>query len=168
MVVVVVVVVVEVVVVVVVVAIAAVVALAVVVLAIAAIVVEVVALAVAVAVIVAVVVIVATSECEFLILTAPKNRDPYGNRFINSNTRPTAMKKKESPPTTTKKKKKKLPVTSNAHKSTKVTYECLAVLALVRCLRYTKFCWVGKHINIILKPSGSTTPGQTQPNKKVG
>ena len=38
------------------------------------------------------------------------------------------------------------------------SYECK--LKLLRCSRYTKFCWVGKHINIVMKPSNSTT----QPN----
>ena len=30
---------------------------------------------------------------------------------------------------------------------------------------YTKFCWVGKHINIIMKPSNSPSQGQTNPRK---
>ena len=32
-------------------------------------------------------------------------------------------------------------------------------------LRRTKFCWVGKHINIIMKPTNSSTQGQTNPRK---
>ena len=33
------------------------------------------------------------------------------------------------------------------------------------CLRCTKFCWVGKHINIIIKPTNSPTQGQPNPRK---
>ena len=32
----------------------------------------------------------------------------------------------------------------------------------IGCLRFTKFCWVGKHANIIMKPTN--TPTQGQPN----
>ena len=31
------------------------------------------------------------------------------------------------------------------------------------CLRYTKLCWVGKHVNMIMKPTNSPTQGPTQP-----
>ena len=35
------------------------------------------------------------------------------------------------------------------------------------CLRYiTKFCWVGKHVNIIVKPKKLPNPRPTQPKKK--
>ena len=35
----------------------------------------------------------------------------------------------------------------------------------IGCLRYTKFCWVGEHINVIMKPSNSPTQGQPNPRK---
>ena len=35
---------------------------------------------------------------------------------------------------------------------------------MIRCLRFTKLCWVGKHINIIMKPTNSPTQGQ--PNRR--
>ena len=31
--------------------------------------------------------------------------------------------------------------------------------SLVGCLRYTKFCWVGKNINIFMKPTNAPTQG---------
>ena len=34
-----------------------------------------------------------------------------------------------------------------------------------QCLRYTKFWWVGKHVNIIMKPTNSPTQGQPNPKK---
>ena len=34
------------------------------------------------------------------------------------------------------------------------------------CLRYTKFCWVGKHGKIIKKPTNSPTQGQPNPKKE--
>ena len=33
----------------------------------------------------------------------------------------------------------------------------------IGCLRHTKFCWVGKHVNIIMKPTKSPTQGQLNP-----
>ena len=33
------------------------------------------------------------------------------------------------------------------------------------CLRFTKFCWVGKHINIIVKPTNSPIQGRPNPRK---
>ena len=36
---------------------------------------------------------------------------------------------------------------------------------LIWCLWYTKFCWVGKHIDIIMKPTNSPTQGQPNPRK---
>ena len=32
-------------------------------------------------------------------------------------------------------------------------------------MRFTKLCWVGKHINIIMKPTNSRTQGQANPRK---
>ena len=37
-------------------------------------------------------------------------------------------------------------------------------MLLVRCLRFTKFCWVRKHLNII-KPTNSPTQRQPNPRK---
>ena len=37
--------------------------------------------------------------------------------------------------------------------------------SLVGCLRYTKFCWVGKNINIFMKPTNAPTQGQPNPRK---
>ena len=34
-----------------------------------------------------------------------------------------------------------------------------------RVLRYYKLCWVGKHVNIIMKPTNSPTHGQPNPRK---
>ena len=31
---------------------------------------------------------------------------------------------------------------------------------LIGCLRFTKFCWVGKHVSITVKPTNSPTQGQ--------
>ena len=36
------------------------------------------------------------------------------------------------------------------------------------CLRYTKLCWVGKHVNMIMKPTNSPTQGPTQPKNNQG
>ena len=36
------------------------------------------------------------------------------------------------------------------------------------CLRHAKFCWVGKHINNIMKPTNSPTDGQPNPRKNRG
>ena len=36
---------------------------------------------------------------------------------------------------------------------------------LIGCLRYTKLCWVGKYINITMKPTNSPTQGQPNPEK---
>ena len=33
------------------------------------------------------------------------------------------------------------------------------------CLRFTKFCWVGQHMNIIMKPMNSPRRGQPNPRK---
>ena len=33
---------------------------------------------------------------------------------------------------------------------------------LTGCLQYIKFCWVGKHINIIMKPSNSPTQAKNR------
>ena len=41
---------------------------------------------------------------------------------------------------------------------------CDMLLIVIGCLRFTSFCWVGKLINIITKPTNSPT----QPNKKIG
>ena len=42
----------------------------------------------------------------------------------------------------------------------------LAMVEVVKgCLRFTKFCWVGKHANIIMKPMNSPTQGQPNPRK---
>ena len=52
---------------------------------------------------------------------------------------------------------------------------------LLGCLRFTKFCWVGKHVNIIMKPTNiimkptniimkptnSLTQGQPNPKKNI-
>ena len=35
----------------------------------------------------------------------------------------------------------------------------------LRFLRFTKFCWVGEHINMIMKPTNSPTQGQPKPTK---
>ena len=35
----------------------------------------------------------------------------------------------------------------------------------IGCLRSTKLCWVGKHINVIMKPTDSPTQGQPNPRK---
>ena len=34
---------------------------------------------------------------------------------------------------------------------------------LIGCLRFTKFCWVGKHVSITVKPTNSPTQGQPNP-----
>ena len=36
---------------------------------------------------------------------------------------------------------------------------------LVGCVRFTKFCWVEKHTDIIMKPTNSPTQGQPNPSK---
>ena len=36
---------------------------------------------------------------------------------------------------------------------------------VIGCLRYTKLCWVAKHINIIMKPTNPPTQGQPNPWK---
>ena len=36
---------------------------------------------------------------------------------------------------------------------------------LIRCLRFTKLCRVGEHINVIMKPTNSPTQGQPNPRK---
>ena len=33
------------------------------------------------------------------------------------------------------------------------------------CFRFTNFCWVGNHINIIMKPTNSPSQGQPNPRK---
>ena len=35
----------------------------------------------------------------------------------------------------------------------------------IGCLRFTKFCWVGKYIDIIMQPTNSPTKGQPNPGK---
>ena len=35
----------------------------------------------------------------------------------------------------------------------------------IRFLRFTKFCWVGKHVNIDMKPTNPPTQGQLNPRK---
>ena len=42
------------------------------------------------------------------------------------------------------------------------------LLLLLGCLRFTKFCWVGKHVHIIMKPTNSPTPGQPHPRLLIG
>ena len=37
-------------------------------------------------------------------------------------------------------------------------------VARIGCLRFTKFCWVGKHLNVIMKATNS--PAQGHPNTK--
>ena len=39
------------------------------------------------------------------------------------------------------------------------------ILRTGRCLRFTKLCWVGKHVNISMKPTNSPTQGQSNPRK---
>ena len=39
---------------------------------------------------------------------------------------------------------------------------------LLGCLRFTKFCWVGKHVNIILKPTNSPQPKANPTQEKNG
>ena len=39
---------------------------------------------------------------------------------------------------------------------------------LVRCSRFTNFCWVGKHVDVIMKPTNSPTQGQPNSRKKLG
>ena len=41
----------------------------------------------------------------------------------------------------------------------------IKVLEPIGCLQYTKFCWAGKHVNIIMKPTNSQTRGQPNPRK---
>ena len=36
---------------------------------------------------------------------------------------------------------------------------------VIGCLRYTKSCWVGKHINMIINPTNFPTQGQPNPRK---
>ena len=43
----------------------------------------------------------------------------------------------------------------------------VSLLLLIRCLRFTKLCWVGKHMNIIMKPTNSPTQGQPNLRKYV-
>ena len=35
----------------------------------------------------------------------------------------------------------------------------------IGCLRYSKLCWVGKRVNIIMKPTNSPSQGQPNPRK---
>ena len=47
----------------------------------------------------------------------------------------------------------------------------LVSVVRVRCLRFTKLCWVRKHLHIIMKPTNSPTQRQPSPRKiglKVG
>ena len=37
---------------------------------------------------------------------------------------------------------------------------------ILRCLRFAKFCWVGKHKNVIMKLTNSPTQGQPNPRKR--
>ena len=47
-----------------------------------------------------------------------------------------------------------------------VTFRVLYIAFLaIGCWRFTKFCWVGKHINITMKPTSSPTQGQRNPRK---
>ena len=41
----------------------------------------------------------------------------------------------------------------------------LRLLLLIGCLRFTTLCWVGKHVNVIMKPTNSPTQGQPRPRK---
>ena len=41
-------------------------------------------------------------------------------------------------------------------------------MTAIGCLRYSKFCWVGKHINIVMKPSNSPTQGHNPTQEKIG
>ena len=38
-------------------------------------------------------------------------------------------------------------------------------ILVLGCLRFTKLCWVGKHVNIIMKPTNSPTQGQLNPRR---
>ena len=40
----------------------------------------------------------------------------------------------------------------------------LLISMLIACMRFTKLCWVEKHINVIMKPTNS--PTQRQPNPR--
>ena len=42
-----------------------------------------------------------------------------------------------------------------------ITLGCFAMVG-----KHTKFCWVGKHVNIMTKPTNSPTQGQPNPRKK--
>ena len=41
----------------------------------------------------------------------------------------------------------------------------VAMIDAIGCLRFTILCWVGKHANIIMKPTNSPTQGQPKPKK---
>ena len=39
------------------------------------------------------------------------------------------------------------------------------VRPMIRVMRFTKLCWVGDHVDIIMKPTNSPTQGQPNPRK---
>ena len=45
-------------------------------------------------------------------------------------------------------------------------YNSRLIYVHVGCWRFTKLCWVGKHMDIIMKPTNSPTQGQPNPRKK--
>ena len=46
-----------------------------------------------------------------------------------------------------------------------IFYRCMIFILIVGCLRFTEFSWVGKHVNIIMKPTNCPTQGQPNPRK---
>ena len=43
----------------------------------------------------------------------------------------------------------------------------IMLVDILRCLRLTKSCWVGKHsLNVIMKPTNSPTQGQPNPTQE--
>ena len=48
---------------------------------------------------------------------------------------------------------------------TTVVIDCRLDLAHSRVFAIYKLCWVGKHINVIIKPTNSPTQGQPNPRK---
>ena len=46
--------------------------------------------------------------------------------------------------------------------TTTAMHDCMTI----GCWRFTLFCWVGKHENMIMKPTNSPTHGQSNPRKK--
>ena len=66
-----------------------------------------------------------------------------------------------------------LPTTTNTHNLTaQLQISCSEsytipgiYYSILGCWRFTTFCWVGEHINIVVKPTNAPTQGQPNPRK---